>query len=781
MPLINADRKASELFKTAILLIVIFSFNLYPQYSSLRVVSPPTGCTAVSDHPTEKNTLIAGTGNNGFFKSTDEGKTWSVLSDNYNVTTSKSVFSTAIGKIIFDPDDPNILYARTGFEETGSGIGMLRSTDGGKTWETMNNGLLYSQWISDLNINPWNHNEFYAVSISGLYKSTNRGVNWTKTDFQDVTGPIVFSKTDSLSFTYFNTEGTIFETFDGGKTFNKYPCKLNRSFRIYNSCIDTLSGFIYIVTGSGLYKVYFKRSIAPLEEKFPVIDTVFKQSGEIITRLSKVECSPKTGTVFVSTVFGLYRSSTHGKSWKLVLADSGNVNYWTRNKSVTFINNKVLAFTRDGLFASEDDGLTWKYVSDGPPNAGIKKLVIHPANNRLWGTVTESGIYLSSDKGNSWKRIKNPMISDANCFEFQPDNQRIFYTGYDKSFYNKFGLYKTTDSGINWTDISPNATTTVTDIAIHPGKPETIFMGATNGLWKSSNGGKNWELKLAKDIGSITISPAKPQYLYSWINYSLPTERGIYASEDSGKTWIKRTTGKPLNSYVFNPANFVSNPLNPAELYCSANANIYKTNDFAFNWSPINTLEKAGNYGNEITGLFIKPGAKDIVFASLAGSEQNNYSGLYYSSTPELAFDKFKFDKINNQSLSIIRSYLDGSEYHLVCGTLGGGIIDFIPEPLTSVNKSSSSNSPANLHLSNYPNPFNLSTTISFQVPKPGRVKIEIYNIIGRKVSTIADRYFDSGQKHTVEYNAADMTSGMYFCRMTFENRTEVRKIILMK
>ena len=82
--------------------------------------------------------------------------------------------------------------------------------------------------------------------------------------------------------------------------------------------------------------------------------------------------------------------------------------------------------------------------------------------------------------------------------------------------------------------------------------------------------------------------------------------------------------------------------------------------------------------------------------------------------------------------------------------------------------------------ISNYPNPFNPSTTLQFDILKAGKVKIEIFNIIGEKAALLYDGALEAGS-YKIPYNAKDLAGGIYFCRMSAENSVLIRKIMLLK
>lgn len=80
----------------------------------------------------------------------------------------------------------------------------------------------------------------------------------------------------------------------------------------------------------------------------------------------------------------------------------------------------------------------------------------------------------------------------------------------------------------------------------------------------------------------------------------------------------------------------------------------------------------------------------------------------------------------------------------------------------------------------NYPNPFNPSTTIKFSLAESGLVELEVYNTLGERVTQLINREMEKGN-HTVEFNARNLPSGIYFYRLTAGNFVEVKRMILIK
>ncbi|MBL7934724.1 MAG: T9SS type A sorting domain-containing protein, partial [Bacteroidia bacterium] len=80
----------------------------------------------------------------------------------------------------------------------------------------------------------------------------------------------------------------------------------------------------------------------------------------------------------------------------------------------------------------------------------------------------------------------------------------------------------------------------------------------------------------------------------------------------------------------------------------------------------------------------------------------------------------------------------------------------------------------------NFPNPFNPSTTIEFEITKDSRVIIVVYNILGQKVADLTDGTFAAG-KHQVIFNANDQASGIYFAKVVSEGQSKIVKMLLVK
>ncbi|MEI7483265.1 MAG: T9SS type A sorting domain-containing protein, partial [Ignavibacteriota bacterium] len=104
----------------------------------------------------------------------------------------------------------------------------------------------------------------------------------------------------------------------------------------------------------------------------------------------------------------------------------------------------------------------------------------------------------------------------------------------------------------------------------------------------------------------------------------------------------------------------------------------------------------------------------------------------------------------------------------------------FVIVPGTGVNPING-NIPTVYSLSqNYPNPFNPTTKINFALPKAGFVSLKIYDVLGREVRTLVNEVKSAGQ-FSVDFNASEFSSGVYFYRLESNGFTDIKRMMLIK
>ncbi len=175
-------------------------------------------------------------------------------------------------------------------------------------------------------------------------------------------------------------------------------------------------------------------------------------------------------------------------------------------------------------------------------------------------------------------------------------------------------------------------------------------------------------------------------------------------------------------------------------------------------------------YTMEVDGL--EPDSlADIFYTYVSSSpDSSEFHGMatgirYDSLTAMLTFPLYAmepYDAVLDLAENIMEYIRGGYSY---------GVEDNITEPLIPKDYA--------LH-QNYPNPFNASTIVPFALPAASKVNLTVYNIIGRKVMTVADGWYDAGT-HRVFFDGANLASGVYFYQLKAGNFVNVKKMVLLK
>ena len=141
--------------------------------------------------------------------------------------------------------------------------------------------------------------------------------------------------------------------------------------------------------------------------------------------------------------------------------------------------------------------------------------------------------------------------------------------------------------------------------------------------------------------------------------------------------------------------------------------------------------------------------------------------------------DSLKADSVTytDTGLTVGRTY----EWRVYAYNAGGnsGYSNVVSSLITGITGNGSLPDKYALY-NNYPNPFNPSTKIKFDIPKSGIVKLTIYDILGRQVSTLVNNELTAG-RYEMEWNAGSYSSGIYFYRIEADGFTEVKRMMLVK
>jgi bacillolysin len=287
----------------------------------------------------------------------------------------------------------------------------------------------------------------------------------------------------------------------------------------------------------------------------------------------------------------------------------------------------IYAGTASGLFKTSDRGSHW--ISLNPATAGtVQDLAIDPKDHRNLYALEFEGLWKSTDGGQTWalkqKGIRDEPISSLISVAIHPENSKIVLAG------DSYGvIYKTTDGGENWQPL-PGLYTSIGKILFDPSVPETVYAMAGNGLYKSSDGGNTWTLRL-QNIGfnsmfDMAIAPSNPVVLY------LATSNGIIRSPDAGLTFEIIGNGIPIFAEAL---QVTVAPSNGNVVYAFfTNFGLYRSTDAGRKWAPVSTQpfrrEENPDYA---VALAIDPGNENLLYVGCGiGVYASRDAGLRWSS-----------------------------------------------------------------------------------------------------------------------------------------------------
>ncbi|MEG8946938.1 right-handed parallel beta-helix repeat-containing protein [Rosettibacter firmus] len=144
---------------------------------------------------------------------------------------------------------------------------------------------------------------------------------------------------------------------------------------------------------------------------------------------------------------------------------------------------------------------------------------------------------------------------------------------------------------------------------------------------------------------------------------------------------------------------------------------------------------------------------------------------------PDGSLPDIDFLHLNSNSQFIDAGVDVGLQYYGNAPDLGA----FEWQPLSNISESNQTIEKEFYLYQNFPNPFNPSTTITFYLSSSSNVKIDVYNILGEKVASLIDSFYDAGQ-YSITWNADEsLQSGVYFIKMNSYNSSKIVKALFLK
>lgn len=576
--------------------------------------------------PNAPSTVYAASGAGGILRSTDGGATWQPI--------GATLGDAGVGAIVIDRSDPSRLYA------TVAGQGIVKSVDGGQSWVTINNGIPNVFDVDLLAIDRGNPANLYAdVFGYGLLKSVDGGASWHPTGLssdkvvysQHVSAIAIDPAEPSTSYAAVTSEPPaasdgVFKTTDAGTTWTAINDGLRDSpdTVVVSLAIDPRTpSTLYAATADG-NRVGVEH-FAATYRVFKSIDSGGHWTATTLT-LQRIERDFQPLPIEVNPEMP-----------EIVYAGSGSSIFRTENGGVDWILEVNLA--ADHVLMLTDD----------------------PASPPAVYAATVGGMYKSTDGGTNWRKSG---LLDLAVWATAIDlaAPAHVYAGTDN------GVYETTDAGGTWVRVMTGLPNTSVYKLIEAISPATLYAASGSAVFKTTDGARSWQivdlpLELAPPI-RLAVDPLTSTTLYAGSEY-VATDGGasVFKSIDGGGHW--RRAGHDLDGAGIDSLRV--NPSRPDEVYAATSRGTFITRDRGETWTAVTDSVIAERW---IWGFLFDPTRPETVYAS-------SFTGIYGTADAGVRWQQIS--ALPPTALALLR----GGQRALLVGTFESGVLR-VPLPACS-------------------------------------------------------------------------------------------------
>ena len=311
-----------------------------------------------------------------------------------------------------------------------------------------------------------------------------------------------------------------------------------------------------------------------------------------------------------------------------------------------------------GIWKTTNSGTNWNQINNGLTNTQVQAMALCKNSSQVLyvGTApgANDGVYKSTDGGGSWTRVVNGIAEPAGTLGVQallvhPTNPNIAYcTIFNAAANATNGIYKTTDGGANWFPIinGIGAIKNFLALAMSPADPNTIYAGSSfdpttstgpSAIYKSTDAGANWVLSSTglptattdiNPIRTIQVSSANPNVVIATL-FMNTVNGGFYLSTNAGANWTKKQTGLPVDIGQ-NMRSSAIRPLFENQFFVGMDGadslGVWATTNGGNNWFSFNNGTMLNTY--VIRGLVFSPAGNHTLYAGRA-STTANLGGIY--------------------------------------------------------------------------------------------------------------------------------------------------------
>ena len=378
-----------------------------------------------------------------------------------------------------------------------------------------------------------------------------------------------------------------------------------------------------------------------------------------------------------------------------------------------------------------------------PDSSAVNCLAVSGTN--LFAATMRGGVFLSSNSGANWIPIDSG-LTDGPILSFAVSGSNLF------AGTNGGGVFLSTDNGTSWSLADaglPESWGAREPVRCFAVNGTALFAGTGGGVFLSTNNGTSWAF--------ASMTSATYCLAVSGTNlFAAPYSGGVWLSPDNGASWSRASVGLPYGGGWYAPVSCFA--VSGTNLFAGI-VGVYLNPNSGTSWTSMGPMYfKVSCLAVSGTNLF-------------AGT--NAGSGVYFFANGGAGWIGF-----NAGLTSSSVGALAVSGTNLFAGTPNG----IWRRPLSEVSvKPISSELPADFNLEqNFPNPFNPSTTIKYELPIASLVSLTVFDVLGREVCVLVNDRGDAGV-HEVKFDGSNLASGVYFYRLQAGDFVATKRLLLVK